>query len=53
MVYKIYIKSHCDAPDFEAEVEANNKRQAARKFYMMLKGEFDYGFVYKNIVEEK
>jgi len=29
--YMCYIKSHCEAPDFEWEVEANSKREAAEK----------------------
>ena len=30
--YLIYIKSHCEAPDYEDEVQAKNKREATEKF---------------------
>ena len=30
--YLIYIKSHCEAPDYEDEVRAENKREATEKF---------------------
>lgn len=29
--YLCYIKSHCEAPDFEMEVEAKNKKEAVNK----------------------
>ena len=32
MTYQCYIKSHCEAPDFEAEVEAGSKKEAIRIF---------------------
>lgn len=28
MIYQCYIKSHCDYPDFEIEVEADSKDEA-------------------------
>lgn len=30
--YYLYIKSHTEAPDYEAEVEANSKEEAIQKF---------------------
>ena len=33
--YSIYLKSHCAAPDFEAEVSATSKLEAAKKFKEM------------------
>ncbi len=30
--YLIYIKSHCEAPDYENETEANNKNEAVNYF---------------------
>ena len=32
MTYQIYIKSHCESPDFEAECEAETKEEAAKEF---------------------
>jgi len=31
-IYCLYIKSHCEAPDFEAEVEATSKKEALKLF---------------------
>ena len=39
--YELCIKSHCEAPDFEVEVEANNVEEAVDKLiekYQWLKG---------------
>lgn len=51
--YMLYLKSHCDAPDYDREFEAKNIRQAQRMFYQDLKGEIDYELcrpvrIYKN-----
>ena len=27
MIYQVYIKSHCEAPDFEAEIEAKDEEE--------------------------
>jgi len=40
--YLCYIKSHCEAPDFEVEVEAQNKTEAVNKILQQCLGlEFD------------
>lgn len=52
MTYRIYIKSHTEAPDFEAEIEASNPEEATERFYEMLQGEFDRDFIRANIIEE-
>lgn len=49
MTYSIYIKSHTEAPDFEADVEAENEEEAINKFYEMLHGEFDRDFIKESI----
>lgn len=49
--YILYIKSHCQYPDYEQEVEAKNKKEAVEYFYRSLKGEFDKEFINKNIVK--
>lgn len=35
-LYYLNIKSHCEAPDFEREVEAKNKKEAIKKFLKIL-----------------
>lgn len=30
--YQLYLKSHCEAPDYEAMVEANSEEEAIKKF---------------------
>lgn len=30
--YHLYLKSHCEAPDYEAMVEANSEEEAIKKF---------------------
>lgn len=32
MKYKIYKKSHCEAPDLEFEIEAKSKEEVMKKF---------------------
>lgn len=31
-IYTLYLKSHCEAPDFESTVEAENKEEAIKEF---------------------
>ena len=50
--YYLYIKSHTEAPDWENEAEANNRKQAIEIFYGWLHGEFDREFIDKNMVRE-
>lgn len=45
MTYQIYIKSHIDAPDYEATCEADSFSKAAKMFHSMLQGEFDLHFI--------
>ena len=51
--YTCYIKSHCEAPDFEMTVEAINKREAVHKILEHLnKFEYwSYRDVCKNVYE--
>lgn len=49
-IYSIYIKSHCEAPDFEQEVEAESESEAIEKFYNMLRGEFDREFIKSHLL---
>lgn len=51
MNYKIYIKSHSEAPDYENEVEAKSPEEATERFYEMLDGEFSREFIRGNILE--
>jgi len=30
--YQLYLKSHCEAPDYEDMVEANSEEEAIKKF---------------------
>ena len=48
-LYFINIKSHCEAPDFEAEVEVETQEEAVDAFYGMLKGEYDKKFIKQNM----
>jgi len=50
-IYSIYIKSHCEIPDFEAEAEARSEDEAMDIFYDMLRGEFDKEFIKQTIKE--
>ena len=49
--YWLVIKSHCEAPDFDHEVEAKNKKEAIRMFLEMLGPEWDNSMI-KNMVRE-
>jgi len=48
-LYKVCIKSHCEAPDFEAEVKANSISEAINEFMKMSKGELDEQLIANNI----
>lgn len=50
-IYYIYLKSHTDAPDWEQEVEAENREEAVKKFDSMLHGEVDKKEINSNIDE--
>lgn len=50
--YLIYIKSHVDAPDYEREIEAPNRRLAIEIAYGLLGGEFDRKFIDQNMARE-
>ncbi len=50
--YLIYIKSHTDAPDYEDQVTAKNRKEAIELFYMRLQGEFDRKFIDQNMARE-
>ena len=52
MIFSIYIKSHCESPDFEQEVEAENEEEAINKFYEILEGEFDRIFIMDHMLNE-
>lgn len=47
--YHLYLKSHCDAPDFEAEVEAENLDKAALEFQRRWCHDFDLQTIKQNI----
>jgi hypothetical protein len=49
MKYICYIKSHCEAPDYEQEIEANSKGEAVELFYQILQGEYDRDFLYSAV----
>jgi hypothetical protein len=53
MLYTLYIKSHCEAPDLEREMEANSKEEAIGFFYEWLK---NYGWdrttISQNVIAE-
>lgn len=50
--YTLYIKSHTEAPDFEAEIDAIDEADAIHKFDVMLKGEFSDNFIRLHMKEE-
>jgi len=37
--YSCYVKSHCEAPDFESECEAKNKKEAVKIFAQEIRWE--------------
>ena len=48
--YVLYIKSHCEYPDWEQSVLAKNKKEATEKFYQMLHGDYDRSFIYRSLI---
>ncbi|MCD5384859.1 MAG: hypothetical protein LRZ94_00905 [Candidatus Pacebacteria bacterium] len=48
----LYLKSHCEAPDFEVEVQATDKqdafRQITEKWYQQL-GDIDISIIWENL----
>jgi len=56
MKYLIYIKSHCEAPDYEDEVEAKSKKEAVKYFLTKLNRGDDYwdeSMIEKEVVSEE
>ncbi len=49
--YSIYIKSHCEAPDYEDEVLAENVEEASKKFWNRMSGEAKYDWTPESLVE--
>jgi len=49
--FGLIIKSHCDAPDFDREVGAKNKKEAIRVFLKMLGPEWDESMIKDNVCE--
>ena len=52
--YLVYIKSHCEAPDYEDWCEAKSKKKAVNMFLMRGLGNagWEYPEVYKNVERE-
>jgi hypothetical protein len=44
MKYLLYIKSHCESPDYEDEVEAKDRKEACLKFFdrLPLQAKYDW-----------
>ena len=51
-LYLMSIKSHCNYPDYESEIEAKSESEAVDKFYAQLKGEYTKEFIKKNMGTE-
>lgn len=53
--YYIYLKSHCEYPDYEDEVEANNKESALKLFIKRQPSlsEYPEDILFDNIASEK
>lgn len=47
--YSLNIKSHCNFPDFESEIEAESENEAVDYFYGLLTGEYDKKFIKENM----
>jgi len=47
--YVCYIKSHCEAPDFEVQVKARNKKEAVDMILRKWLGK--YGWEYPEVAE--
>ena len=50
--YNLYIKSHCNYPDYDSYINAENEKEAIEKAYKELRGEFDREFIAQNLQEE-
>ena len=50
--YLVCIKSHCDAPDWEREVDAKSEKEALEIFNGLLLGEYDEKFIKENMICE-
>lgn len=49
-IYEIYIKSHCEAPDYEDWCEAKSKKEATNIFLKKMgRYGWEYPEVYKHI----
>ena len=51
--YYLYIKSHCEYPDFEGEVEAGNKKEAIKMFLKNLNqgtGDWDESMIENDVI---
>lgn len=48
-LYFISVKSHCNFPDYEAEILAKPETKAVDYFYKQLKGEYDKKFIKENM----
>ena len=51
-LYVLAIKSHCEAPDFEAELEASSKKKAMKLFkkrYRKALAEYDDDFIWNHL----
>ena len=49
--YWCYIKSHCEAPDFDYEFEAKNDKEAIDSIEAQWQGETERSYIKENIVE--
>ena len=49
MNYRMYIKSHTDAPDWEHQVFVDSEDEAVEMFYKILQGEYDRDFIRENM----
>lgn len=47
--YNLYIKSHCEAPDIDMDIDADDFEQAVARFDAMTFGEFDKKELEKHI----
>lgn len=52
-IYKCYMKSYCDAPDFELEIIAENIEEAVQKLKKNWLADFDVDFIKAHIEEAK
>ena len=52
MTYYLYIKSHCEAPDWEQEVEAGSKEEAIKMFVGMLGPDWDTSMIENDLMTD-